>query len=101
MGRKGDKLSSDVSGKDFKVNINDDRFAAVLDGTDARFGIDKTDPRYKETSAMKEILSEQTKRRKKKRRKKNDHSIVPPDVSVQDTGKSSGASALSALVQKL
>ena len=39
----------------------------VLDGTDDRFGIDRTNPMYKETGAMKSLLEEQTKRRKKNR----------------------------------
>jgi hypothetical protein len=71
-----------------------------LEGSDDRFGIDKTDPHYKETSAMREILSEQTKRRKKKRQK-TEPDAVAPDVSAENTGKSVGSNALSSLVQRL
>ncbi len=101
--RKEDKITADISGKDFKVDIQDARFAAVLEGSDDRFGIDKTDPNYKDTSGMREILSQQTKRRKKKRKKNqgNDATAAVPDVNVEENAKSAGASALSALVQKL
>ena len=98
--RKEDKLAADVSGADFKINVEDNRFAAVLDGSDDRFGIDKTDPNYKDTSGMREILSEQTKRRKKKRKRKQTDSIVP-DVSAESEGKTTGSSALSSLVLRL
>ena len=98
--RKEEKLAADVAGTDFKVDINDNRFAAVLDGSDDRFGIDKTDSNFKDTTAMREILSEQTKRRKKKRRK-TQPDVVAPDVSADSGGKSIGSSALSSLVQRL
>ena len=102
--RKEAKFAAEVSGTNFKVNVKDDRFKSVLDGSDGRFGIDKTDPSYKDTPAMREILSEQTKRRKTKRQK-NDHLIenTVPDVSADHSngGKTSGASKLSLLVQRL
>ena len=60
---------ADVSGADFKINILDDRFSSLLDGTNARFGIDPTDPNFRNTPAMKEILTEQSRRRR--RRQKN------------------------------
>mmetsp|Transcript_31985 Transcript_31985/g.75232 ORF Transcript_31985/g.75232 Transcript_31985/m.75232 type:complete len:770 (-) Transcript_31985:49-2358(-) len=102
--RKEAKIAAEVSGSNFKVNVRDDRFQAVLDGSDARFGIDKTDPNYRDTAAMREILSEQTTRRKNKRQKKaHDKDTIVPDVNANgaNKGKSSGASALSFLVRKL
>jgi hypothetical protein len=105
--RKEAKIAADVSGSEFKVNVNDNRFKAVLDGSDGRFGIDKTDPNYKDTTSMREILNEQTKRRKNKRRKK---ASDVEDAGINKTGgkkvnnsleKAGGASALSFLVQKL
>lgn len=105
--RKEAKIAAEVSGSGFKVNVNDDRFKAVLDGSDGRFGIDKTDPNFKDTTSMREILSEQTKRRKNKRQKKAHTSNVGTDVVVGahvKTGsrkKTSGANALSSLVQRL
>ena len=98
--RKEDRLAAAVSGADFKVNMGDNRFSAVLDGTDDRFGIDKTDPNYKETPGMREILAEQTKSRQKKRRKSAPEKAIP-DVSAECGGKNAGSSALSALVQRL
>jgi hypothetical protein len=97
--RKEDKMAADVSGTDFQVDTKDSRFASVLEGTDARFGIDKTDPNFKETSGMREILAAQTSRRKKKRRQSRDD--VVPDVNAENSGKSAGSSALSSLVQRL
>eukprot|EP00536_Pseudo-nitzschia_multiseries_P012864 jgi/Psemu1/260974/estExt_Genewise1Plus.C_5120051 len=102
--RKEAKIAAEVSGSNFKVNVKDDRFKAVLDGSDARFGIDKTDPNFRDTAAMREILSEQTTRRKNKRHK-NSHGKddVVPNVNANNANKkkTSGASALSFLVQKL
>jgi len=102
--RKEKELETTVSGKDFHIDTKDSRFAAVLEGTDDRFGIDRTDTNYKETEAMKEILSEQTRRRKAKKRKKSKatHDKVAPDVSATDgVETSSGAAALSSLVMSL
>lgn len=100
--RKEEKITKDVSGTNFKVDVEDSRFAAVLDGTDGRFGIDKTDPNYKDTAAMRDILAEQTKRRKKKRQKTKPSSSAPaPDVSADSNAKTLGSNALSSLVQRL
>merc|ERR1712238_457769 len=52
--RKETKIAADVSGTSFKVDVKDNRFKAVLDGSDSRFGIDKTDPTFKDTSVMRE-----------------------------------------------
>ena len=97
--RKEEEVAASTSGLGFKVDTSDDRFAAVLEGADQRFGIDRTDPQYKETPAMREILAEQTKRRKKgrKRRKKD----IVADVNADAVGQSSGALALSSLVKSL
>ena len=99
--RKEDKLAATVSGTDFKVNMRDNRFSAVLEGSDDRFGIDKTDPSYKETPGMRKILAEQTKRRQKKRRKGTPDKAIPADVNAESGGKNAGSNALSALVQRL
>jgi hypothetical protein len=104
--RKEEKLAESISGTDFKVNVEDDRFAAVLDGSDDRFGIDKTDPNFKDTQAMRDILAQQSKRRKKKRKKDKDAApsdhVVVKDVSADVASeKSSGSAALSSLVKRL
>ena len=112
--RKEVNRASKVTGTDFHINMEDSRFSAVLDGQDDRFGIDRTDPKFKETPAMREILAEQTRRRKKKRKKSNindesksskkkektrkDVSADSAAIASKPTG---GAAALSALVQSL
>ena len=98
--RKEEKIAADVSGTAFKVDVNDNRFSAVLDGSDGRFGIDKTDPSYKDTSAMRDILAEQTRRRKKKRKIQKDD-VVPNVNAESGVNTSSGANALSSLVKRL
>lgn len=67
--RRMESLAANVSGQDFQVDTKDDRFSAMLEGTDDRFGIDRTNPAFKETAAMKSFLEEQVKRREKIRRK--------------------------------
>lgn len=98
--RKEQEIASNLSGSEFKIDTRDSRFAAVLEGDDDRFGIDRTNPNYKETPAMREILAEQTKRRKENDRKKRKKNAIP-DVNADDIGKSSGALALSSLVKSL
>lgn len=97
--RKEAALEANVVGTDFKVDTEDSRFKAVLDGTDDRFGIDRTDPQYKETPGMREIMAEQTRRRKKRKTKLAQS--VAPDVNAKSVDKSQGASALSSLVSRL
>lgn len=106
--RKEVALAANVTGTEFHVDTSDQRFKAVLDGTDDRFGIDRTDPSFKETPAMREILKEQTLRRKDKRRRKSTKAEsaskqkVVPNVSAEATLTSTGgASALSSLVSSL
>lgn len=98
--RKQDKLAANVSGTGFKINTTDNRFAAVLQGADDRFGIDRTDPNYKDTEAMREILVEQSKHRKARKRQKK--GPVAPNVSAEkSTATTGGAAALSSLVMSL
>jgi hypothetical protein len=98
--RKQDKLAANVSGGDFKINTQDNRFAAVLKGADNRFGIDCKYSSFNDTPAMRDILSGQTKERtKRKKAKKN---LVTPSINAEAAGSmSSGAVALSSLVQSL
>lgn len=101
--RKEDEIEVNTSGQDFQIDTADSRFAAVLEGTDDRFGIDKTDPAFKETPAMREILEQQTKRRKKKKSNNDVRKIEDVNVdTMSDSNKeSSGALALSSLVKSL
>jgi hypothetical protein len=104
--RKEDRLAANVAGTDFQIDTTDTRFQAVLEGTDERFGIDRTDPNFKETPAMHHILKEQTRHRKKQRKLTNDSSFTSsgraiPDVNVETMKPTSGSIALSALVSSI
>jgi hypothetical protein len=78
----------------FKVNVADDRFAALFEG-DARFGIDTTASEFKSTSGVQQILQEQRKRRQKKKKQHHggddggstDKQPVRPGVSEGAAGK--------------
>jgi hypothetical protein len=74
-----------------------------LEGTDDRFGIDKTDPAFKETPAMREILEQQKKRRKKKKSQAVSEAVTDIDADKMESThvESSGALALSSLVKSL
>lgn len=99
--RKREKLVANVTGSGFKIDTKDPRFAAVLQGTDDRYGIDRTDPKFKDTESMREILTEQTKSRNA--RKRNKREAIVPDISSESvTLKSNGgAAALSSLVKSI
>ena len=109
--RQLENLAANVSGQGFQVDTKDDRFSALLEGTDDRFGIDRTNPAFKETTAMKSLLEEQAKRRKKNRGKSKEKAS-DKSKSQQSDGKggnkndswvesSSGAMELSSLVKSL
>jgi len=86
--RKEDVKAADVSGTVFTVDVDDDRFKALMDGQDHRFGIDRTDPNFKETPAMRDILREQTKRRKKGNKRKTtatNKGVESVSVKVEDS----------------
>jgi len=111
--RQLENLAANVSGQGFQVDTKDDRFSALLEGIDDRFGIDRTNPAFKETTAMKTLLQEQSKRRKKNRGKSNEKaSDKSKQQQHQADGKggnkndswvesSSGAMELSSLVKSL
>lgn len=95
--RKEDEFASNVTGTSFKIDFNDDRFQKVLDGSDSRFGIDRTDPNFKETSGMLEILGEQARRRKKRRAAEK----TTVAVETEPLGKNSDPSTLNELVNSI
>lgn len=108
--RQMETLAANVSGQEFQIDTADDRFAALLDGTDDRFGIDRTNPLYRETAAMKALLEEQTNRRKKSRGKKDGTTRNSKDIEekAEPSNKIGGwvessdeAKALSSLVKSL
>ena len=57
-----DSLLGSKKADNFKVDVKDDRFAALFEGN-ANFGIDMTSTEYKDTAGVQQILSEQRKRR--------------------------------------
>lgn len=55
------KAETQSGADDFKIDVNDERFAALY--TSHHFNIDPTDPRYKPTKATKELIEEKLRRR--------------------------------------
>jgi len=66
--KKTTEEATTTSGQEFEINVDDTRFKSLFDGTDDRFGIDKTSTNFKPTVSMKMILNEQSTRRKKRRK---------------------------------
>jgi hypothetical protein len=52
----------------FQLNLNDNRFHAVLEGSNANFGIDPLANEFRATEGMQSLLNEQHKRRQEKMR---------------------------------
>jgi hypothetical protein len=50
-------------GAEAEVDVTDERFRRIFEGSDSNFGIDRTFNEFKETKGMKTILQEQKKRR--------------------------------------
>lgn len=63
-GKKGKKENENAGGlqEDFKMDVGDDRFKAVFE--DHEFAIDPSNPKFKATSGMKQLLEEGRKKRK-------------------------------------
>merc|ERR1711862_927491 len=66
--KKTTEEATTTSGQEFEINVDDARFKSLFDGTDDRFGIDKTSTHFNPTVSMKMILNEQSTRRKKRRK---------------------------------
>ena len=81
--RKEAELASTVTGTDFRMDLTDNRFRAVLDGQDDRFGIDRTNPQFQDTPAMQEVLAEQTKRRRRDRQRSKRPKPTTTDMDTQ------------------
>ena len=87
-GKKGKKASVEDSelaaAGDFQLDLGDDRFRRLFE--DPQFGIDLTNPEFKATPAMQDVLGEQTKRRRKKpERAMNSESVEPDNGLVSDS----------------
>lgn len=98
--KKKRPLDADLAGTEFQINLKDGRFSSMLDGTDARFGIDPTDPNFKSTPAMKTILSEQSKRRREKNNIKHNQPTVGNVGEQNDLG-NGGEVELNSLVTSI
>ena len=77
------KDSTSASGGDFTLDLQDSRFARLLEG-DSSFGIDRTSADFKETKAMKQIFGEQRSRREKGETLENRGERKVPDVVKED-----------------
>ena len=100
--RQYETLHAQVTGQEFQLDTSDGRFAALLDGEDDRYGIDRTNPAYRETGGMATLLREQSERRRKKQEKCKEGSV---DDKLAAGGswveQSAGAMELSSLVKSL
>jgi hypothetical protein len=103
--RKEELRATDVGDSSFQVDMKDTRFQAVLEGADDRFGIDRTDPNFKETPGMRAILAEQATRRKRRKNKMNDGGAktmaVAENANADIEGSNMGSAVLSALVSSI
>lgn len=88
-----------VPESNFKINVSDDRFKRVFEGSDERFGIDRTDPNFKETTAMRDILDEQARRRK--RRIQDTSNLDADKRTTTMIPETSGLSSVDNLVKRL
>lgn len=63
-GKKNKHVAEDAAGlqEDFKMDVDDDRFAAVFQNHE--FAVDPSNPKFKATSSMKKLLEEGRKKRK-------------------------------------
>jgi hypothetical protein len=101
--RNEERFAAGVVGTNFQVNTFDERFKKVMEGTDERFGIDRTDPSFKDTPAMRHILEEQSRHRKRHRASQQielSHIIADDtvDVAKNVSAPKSDSSSLGALV---
>lgn len=90
-------MTDDAGEDNFKLDLADSRFGAVLDGSNPNFGIDPLSNEYRPTEAMKLILKEQQTRRNSTKDKKRVN-----DMADEDRGESGGDGVnISDLVSKL
>jgi hypothetical protein len=84
--RQFETLAANVSGQDFCIDASDTRFAALLDGTNDLYAVDRTHPAFRDTGAMKALLQERSKRRGKHR----DSYTMEPGARTGDVGGTGG-----------
>lgn len=84
--RKEEQRVKEAGNLDFLLDLADERFKAVLDGTNEKFGIDRTDPNFKATPAMRDLLAQQLQRQKAKRSKKSTDNVTTELASSRNPG---------------
>ncbi|KAE9408126.1 hypothetical protein BT96DRAFT_914111 [Gymnopus androsaceus JB14] len=84
---KKNKLDEAELQKDFSINVDDDRFKAVHDDHD--FAIDPSNPHFKKTKAMKDLLDARSKQR-----------ATPSDVQTRDVGSGQSLQSLAESVKR-
>jgi hypothetical protein len=100
---RGAEVEEDNS---FQLNLQDDRFHAVLEGSNANFGIDPLANEFRATDGMQSLLNEQHKRRQEKMRreekaKRSGAASGPGGSSEEIETNGNGAGEIESLVKKL
>jgi hypothetical protein len=107
--KKAKHVKGDLVEDDFRVNTNDDRFSRLF--RDPQFAIDTTDPRFKKTQGMQELLQTSQQRRieanaekeaevrARKAQRRDSASAV--QTSVREEAPSSSNAHLASLVQSV
>merc|ERR1711874_315982 len=60
--KEATEAQKNKKGDNFKVDVTDERFSALF--SSANYNIDPSDPNFKKTNAMEELVKEKQKRRK-------------------------------------
>ena len=109
--KKSKKKKEDATNDDsFQLDLSDSRFQPLFE--DPKFGIDITQPEFKSTEVMKEVLQEQSKRRKRQQRggrkthageqtQERDTALTSNYDSVEGSSKIDVSSLVSKLKRKL
>eukprot|EP01036_Dinobryon_divergens_P025995 gene25995-34595_t len=88
--KKSKKVREEAASSDsFQLDLSDSRFQPLFE--DPKFGIDITQPEFKSTAVMKDVLQEQTKR---KRRQQQEGSKTQAQKRERNTASSYGSSSI-------
>ena len=98
-GKKNKKSSVDAVKDDFKVEAEDPRFKALFDSHE--YAIDPTNPRFKSTEGMKNLLEEGRKKRKREDREGAGEEVVAKKGKGGKESKAGGDDELKSLVARL
>lgn len=98
-GKKSKKSAVDAVKDDFKVEAEDPRFKALFDSHE--YAIDPTNPRFKSTEGMKNLLEEGRKKRKREDREGAGEEVVAKKGKGGKEAKAGGDDELKSLVARL